>query len=138
MSPFQFDLRYEHGVTPAKRQGHFSDSLGNDSSFPLPDFHLAQNENGDFTLCLQGCRCFSLQKWGTSSEAYPIYDSKVRDKLRDFKTCLKKDLKYTKGSLNTYEGFCVAMKEVREKFYLGPSMKRIDRYLWAWAKIKSP
>ncbi|MBR2714498.1 MAG: hypothetical protein IKB76_06965, partial [Kiritimatiellae bacterium] len=35
-----------------------------DSSFPLPDFHLAQNENSDFTLCLQECRCFSLQKIG--------------------------------------------------------------------------
>ncbi|MGN1325300.1 MAG: hypothetical protein ACI4YA_03025 [Candidatus Spyradenecus sp.] len=67
-------------------------------------------------------------------EAYPIYDSKVRDKLRAFKNDLGKDLVYTKGSLDTYDGFCNAMAEVRDKFHLDPSMKRIDRYLWAWAK----
>lgn len=68
-------------------------------------------------------------------EAYPIYDSKVRDKLRLFKNTPKSGLTYKKGDLETYEGFCKAITELRDKFCLGPSMKRIDRYLWAWAKL---
>ena len=67
-------------------------------------------------------------------EAYPIYDSKVKEKLKVFKTHLKSGLTYKKGDLNTYEGFCKAITEVRDKFCLGPSMKQIDRYLWTWAK----
>lgn len=67
-------------------------------------------------------------------EAYPIYDSKVKKKLKVFKTHQENGLTYKKGALDTYEGFCKAITEIRDKFCLGPSMKRIDRYLWAWAK----
>ena len=67
-------------------------------------------------------------------EAYPIYDSKVKEKLKVFKTRQENGLTYKKGDLETYEGFCKAITELRDKFCLGPSMKRIDRYLWAWAK----
>ena len=67
-------------------------------------------------------------------DVYPIYDSKVRDKLRSFKNNPKSGLTYKNGSLDTYEGFCKAITELRDKFCLGPSMKRIDRYLWTWAK----
>lgn len=69
-------------------------------------------------------------------EAYPIYDSKVKEKLKEFiKPHQENGLTYKKGDLETYEGFCKAITELRDKFCLGPSMKRIDRYLWAWAKI---
>lgn len=76
-------------------------------------------------------------------DAYPIYDNLVCKKLREIKDCpLGDKLEYTKKSLyqskgnspHRYKDFCEAMEEVRKKFNLGPSMKRIDRYLWTWAK----
>ena len=39
-------------------------------------------------------------------DVYPIYDSKVRDKLRSFKNNPKSGLTYKNGSLDTYKGFC--------------------------------
>ena len=92
-----------------------------------PDEKQATREKHIFSFASKYC------SWH-NPEAYPIYDSKVRDKLRLFKNKLKSGLTYKKGDLETYEGFCKAITELRDKFCLGPSMKRIDRYLWTWAK----
>ena len=37
---------------------------GNACAFPTPDFHLSQNENRHFTLCLQGYDRFHARKIG--------------------------------------------------------------------------
>lgn len=37
---------------------------GNAPAFPRQDFHLSQNENRHFTLCLQGCARFHARKIG--------------------------------------------------------------------------
>ena len=55
------------GSTPddgGQKCRHFRLQHGNAPAFPQPDFHLPQNENRHFTLCLQGCARFHARKIG--------------------------------------------------------------------------
>ncbi len=51
-------------MTAAQNRTIFRPPHRNGSTFPQPNFHLAQNENRHFTLCLQGCGGFHARKIG--------------------------------------------------------------------------
>ncbi len=68
-----------------------------------------------------------------NKEAYPIYDSYVRDVLAYLRTTFTK-LNYDPKKLTEYVHFHAAIEEIREVYNLHYSMKDMDRYLWTLGK----
>ena len=92
---------------------------GNASAFPQQDFHLSQNGNHHFTLCLQGCGRFSYPKnWGTSKRCtgvYPFFGEVRLAGEKNAATARRFSVEY-RLAIQTRQGGCRAVNDAKIAF----------------------